>query len=70
MLLQVPVPGSPGFARPVQAARVESRLVGNAMQFVFAAFLAGCAAVFIGQTVYENLSQTSASVVEGLETTS
>ena len=62
----VPPPGYVARALPARAAD-SGRLAGNAMQFLFMAFLAGCAATFIGQTLYETLAGTSAAVAAGLE---
>lgn len=62
----VPPPGTPGFSRVPAKLRSDSRHAGNAMQFLFVAFLAGCAAAFLGMTVYENLSRTVAVVETGL----
>lgn len=62
--------GSPlAVAAPPAVTRIPdvSRFAGNAMQFAFLAFLAGCAATFIGQTVYENLAGTTAAIVAGLD---
>lgn len=55
-------PGTEGFTRPVPRLRKESRQTGALIQFVFAAFLAGCAAAFIAQTLYDSLSRTTAAV--------
>lgn len=59
-------PGTQGFARHLSSVRSESRQTGSVMQFVFAAFLAGCAATFIAQTLYENLSSATAAIESGL----
>lgn len=61
-------PGTEGFARHLPRAPSETRQTGALMQFVFGAFLAGCAATFIAQTLYENLSSATAAIEAELQT--
>ena len=63
----VPAPGTRPMAKAiVPRPKLESRHVGNFLQFGFVAFLAGCAATFMAQVAYETLSQPSAAIAAGL----